>query len=185
MILRKIKRYIRDKKASMTVELAIILPVFLFTVIGILETGMLFFTSSSLENAVLHSSRFGILGKENATQTRQEIILDIIEQQTFGRVDMKNVTLTTLVYENFSDINKEEPYEDSNGDGMYTTGETYSDLNNNGQWDEDLGQFGLGEAGDIVLYKINYSYSSLTGFMDPLFENLTLSAAVAVRNEPY
>ncbi|WND02654.1 pilus assembly protein [Temperatibacter marinus] len=180
------RHYRKNREGGMTVELAIILPTFLMMVVGIMETGMLFFTSSSLENAVLHTSRFGILGNDGDDgTTREDQILSIIEEQTFGRVNMGDLKLDTLVYNNFSDINTEEPYDDANDDGEYTDGESYSDVNGNGQWDADMGIQGLGGAGDIVLYKITYTYKSLTGFMDPIFENIDMTATVAVRNEPF
>lgn len=176
----------RDDQGSMTTELALVLPVFLMMLVGIIETGMLLFTNSALENAILRSSRFGVLGAEGDNGvSRTDKILAIIEEQTFGRVNMNSLEMQTLVYDSFADINQEEPYEDSDGSGDYTVGENYSDINGNGQWDADMGVAGPGGAGDIVLYKVSYHFQTLTSFLDPLFKNINLTATVAVRNEPY
>ncbi|PCI58843.1 MAG: hypothetical protein COB37_12425, partial [Kordiimonadales bacterium] len=108
-----------------------------------------------------------------------------IEEQTFGRVDMDTVEIETLVYEQFADIGAAEPYTDTNGSENYDEGEDYVDVNGNGIWDDDISTAGLGGGGDIVLYRISYSANGITGFGDWATRSISISATVAVRNEPY
>lgn len=179
------RRFLRSSDGTTSVELAMGLPVLLSFVIGVIEIANLIFLSVSLENAVLHASRFGITGSSTAGVTRLERVRGIIEDQTFGRIPPEDLAIDTLVFEQFSDIGQPEPFADENGNGSFDEGESFSDVNGNGSWDEDMGTAGLGGAGDIVLYRVRYTAPSLTGFMDWATQAVQLTAAVAVRNEPY
>jgi hypothetical protein len=98
---------------------------------------------------------------------------------------MNAVEIETLVYEQFGDIGEPEPFTDENGSGSYDEGGPFSDVNGNGMWDVDMAVAGLGDAGDIVLYRVRYAAPSLSGLMDWATERVTISATVAVRNEPF
>ncbi|UTW59839.1 pilus assembly protein [Kordiimonas sp. SCSIO 12603] len=179
------KRLQQDEEGAIVVETAIGLPVLLTTMIGVLEIAHYFFVAAAIENAVLQASRFGITGSNEEGTTREQQVRDIIREQTFGQVNMDTVNIETLVYENFADIGEPEPFIDDNASGSYDEGEDYTDVNGNGQWDADMAISGLGGGGDIVLYRVNYDISSLTGFADWAYRNVSVSATVAVRNEPY
>lgn len=167
------------------VEAALGLPILLSAIVGVLEVANFFFISAAVENAVLHASRFGLTGQTEEGSTREDQVRDVIEEQTFGRVDMDTIEIETLVYEQFADIGEPEPYTDQNDSGDWDVGELYTDVNGNGAWDDDMSVAGLGGGGDIVLYRINYNAESLTGFGDWALKEITISATVAVRNEPY
>ena len=64
-------------------------------------------------------------------------------------------------------------------------GEPFTDVNGNGSWDNDMGVAGLGGAGDIVVYKVDYTWGLLTDFLKPYTGDLTFTTGVAVRDEPY
>ena len=59
-------------------------------------------------------------------------MLEIVERQTYGLLDMDQVDLDTLVYESFADIGEPEPFTDENGNGAYDAGEAFIDVNGNG-----------------------------------------------------
>ncbi len=182
-----IARFFRGNQGSAAMEFGLVLPAFLSLVIGVIEVANLFFVNSALENAVLHASRYGITGSETsgASATRLDRVREIVERQTFGHVDPDTLDIETLVFEQFSDIGQPEPFADENANGQYDPGEEFSDVNGNGQWDADMGLAGLGNAGDIVLYRITYAPPSLTGFADWATSTVTLVATLAVRNEPF
>jgi len=182
---RTITGLAKNDDGGALVEAALGLPILLTTMVGVLEVAHFFFVTAALENAVLHASRFGITGGADEGVTREEQVLDIIEAQTFGWVDMDSVEVETLVYEQFGDIGEEEPYTDDNASGTFDAGEDYTDVNGNGQWDSDMAIAGLGNAGDIVFYRIRYEAPSLTGFGDWATKIVPISSTVAVRNEPY
>jgi len=180
-----LRRLRTDEVGAALVETALGLPILLSAVVGVFEVANYFFVTAAVENAVLHASRFGITGQTNEGSTREQQVRDVIEEQTFGQVDMDTVEIDTLVYEQFADIDATEPYTDENGSGQWDPGEPYTDVNGNGAWDDDLSVAGLGGGGDIVLYRVNYNAQSLTGFGDWALRHITISATVAVRNEPY
>lgn len=182
---RLLRRLRRDEEGGAIVEAALGLPILLTTLIGVFEIANFYFVAASVENAVLHASRFGVTGGTGDGATREEQIRTVIEAQTFGTVDMDTVVIETLVYEQFGDIGEPEPFNDENGSGEYDEGEPYSDVNGNNTWDADMATAGLGGAGDIVLYRISYEANSLTGFMDWAHRALNITSTVAVRNEPF
>ncbi|MEX0299481.1 MAG: TadE/TadG family type IV pilus assembly protein [Kordiimonas sp.] len=174
-----------DETGSVLVETAVGLPVLLSTIFGILEIGNFVFVTAAVENAVLHASRFGVTGLTEDGSSRIEQVKEIIKEHTFGQVDMDTVEIETLVYEQFANIGEPEPFTDQNGSGDWDTGEPFVDVNGNGNWDDDMGSEGLGGGGDIVVYRIKYTASSLTGVADWATKQINISSTVAVRNEPY
>ncbi|MCJ9428592.1 TadE/TadG family type IV pilus assembly protein [Kordiimonas marina] len=175
----------RDDRGSVIIETALGLPLMLSLIIGILEIAHYYYLSATLENAVLAASRYGITGSVATGTTRADTVKSLIAKNSFGAVDMNRLTITTSVYQQFADIGQPEPYTDQNGNGSYDAGEPYSDVNGNGKWDADMASAGLGGAGDIVLYRVSYDAPSLTGAFDWATKLIKISAAVAVRNEPY
>ena len=74
----------------------------------------------------------------------------------------KNATIvfTRKNYDSFSVI-KPEPFTDTNGNGIRNTGECYTDINGNSQWDADPGVSGQGGANDVTLYTVTVTYPRL------------------------
>ena len=177
--------FLRRRDGATTVEFAFAMPVLVSFMIGIVEISNLLFLGIALENAVLHASRYGITGSEVDGGARVDRVRRIVEDQTFGRIPPEELTIDTLVFEQFADIGQSEPFADANSNGSYDAGETFTDVNGNGVWDADIGTAGLGGAGDIVLYRVTHVAPSITGFMDWATQAVTLQSAVAVRNEPY
>lgn len=182
-----LRRLARDRSGAALVEFAVVFPAFVLAVVGIIEVAIVLFISSSIEAAVLEASRFGITGGEpEEGVTRQERVLEIVGEKTYGLVNMDEVELDTLVYDSFSDIGEPEPYEDDNGNGAYDLGEPYTDVNGNGQWDDDMGAVGLGGPSDVVVYRISYEWGLITPLMrGALSETVSHTSSVAVRNEPF
>jgi len=174
-----------DEEGSVLVETAVGLPVLLSVIFGVLEIGNYLFVTAAVENAVLHASRYGVTGLTEVGSSRIDQVRAVIEEQTFGRVNMDTVEVDTLVYEQFANIGQPEPFTDENGSGDWDSGEPFSDVNGNGAWDDDMGSEGLGGGGDIVVYRVRYAANSLTGVGDWATRLVNISSTVAVRNEPY
>ena len=182
-----IQNIVKDNEGSVATEFAITLPIFLTMIFGIFEVGYYFFLATSIENAVLSASRFGVTGGTlNESVSREDQVREIVLDQTFGSLKEENLEIDTRVFEQFSDIGEDpEPYIDENDSGSYDVGEEFTDVNGNGVYDDNLGEAGLGSAGDIVLYKIIYKGASLTGLGEIFQDGYTIQATVAVRNEPF
>jgi Flp pilus assembly protein TadG len=178
-----------DSTGTAALEFGFVAPVLIMAVLGIMELGMILFVTSLLEGSVRTAARFGITGYAPASVSREEQIRDILEENTAGLIDMAEVTFTQYVYENFSDIGKPEPYvDDSPANGSYDAGESYQDVNGNGQWDSDMGVAGVGGPGAVVIYKVSYDWPLLTPYLaDILGEGgkIPLEASIVVRNEPF
>jgi len=104
-------------------------------------------------------------------------------------VDLDNANVEVLVYPDFGSVGTGEDFVDGNGNGAYDAGETYTDGNGNGQWDADIGAAGAGNAGDVVVYRIQYNWPLLTPMGAAIIGDangtIPLRASVAVRNEPW
>ena len=136
----------------------------LLFVIGSIEMAIILFIGSSIESAVMEASRYGITGTE-AGVSRADKVLEIVADRTYGLLDMDQVDMDTLVYESFADIGKPEPFTDQNGNDVYNAGEPFVDVNGNGQWDEDMGEAGLGGPSDVVVYRLSYDWGVITPIM--------------------
>jgi hypothetical protein len=67
-------------------------------------------------------------------------------------------------------------------------GETYTDVNGNGNWDPDEGSSGSGNAGDVVVYTVSYPWTITTPIMSSLIGangTYAITAHAVVKNEPY
>ncbi|MEM8569594.1 MAG: TadE family protein [Pseudomonadota bacterium] len=175
-----------DERGAAIIEFALIMPIFLLLTIGALEIALVTFVGSSIEAAVLQASRYGITGSTSAGVTREDRVRNIIEDRTFGFVDMDKVEIDTLIYDRFQDVGEPEPFEDANGNGSYDTGENFTDINGNAKWDTDMGKAGLGADDDIVLYRIRYEWGILTPIIrEVLGQSIEHTSVVAVRNEDF
>ena len=173
-------------RGATAVEFALLLPVLLLTTVGSIEMSVVLFIRSSIEAAVIEASRFGITGGEDEGKTREEQVLDIVAERTYGLLDMSQVDLDTLIYDKFSDAGKPEPFVDANKNGVWDTGESYTDVNGNAQWDPDMGKAGLGGPGDIVVYRMTYDWGVVMPMLrDILGGSVRHVSSVAVRNEPW
>ncbi len=162
----------------------------MFFFLGVIELTMVLFVSALLEGGLREASRVGATGFAPEGSDRLTNILNIIEDNTIGLVEMSDVELETLVYNSFDSVGAGEQRVDEDPcpetlDG----GVCFIDSNGNGQFDEDFGEPGLGGSNDIVLYRLSYDWPSITGYLGTVFggddQKITLEAAVAVRNEPF
>ena len=178
----------RNRDGGALIEFAFAAPLLVVSVAAVIEFGMIMFMNSLMEGAIREASRFGITGYAPAGISREQEITNMIVDGAVGLVDASDVTISTLVYSNFSSIGQPEPFVDGNGNGTYDAGETYNDINGNGQWDSDMGASGVGGPGDIVVYTATVQWPLVTRLLDPVFGDsgkMTLKASTVVRNEPY
>lgn len=179
----------RDRRGGPLVEFALVMPVLMTLTFAILDFSYIAFADATLEGAVREAARRGITGYVPTDMTRDEYVRSRILEAMKSFSLEGGVTITTRVYSRFSNIGEPEPFSDANGNGIYDAGECFTDVNGNGVWDDDMAREGLGGAGDVVVYEARVNLRTLT----PLFQaflgrtdmTMPLSAATAVRNEPY
>lgn len=188
VIVRICDKFRQDQSGAAAVEFALTGPLFILTILGVMEFGMVLSTEALMEGAVRDAARFGVTGQNEAE--RLQIIEAIVSERTIGLVDVDDAVIDVLTYGSFDVIGAPEPFTDSSPyNGVYDSGEAYTDINSNGQWDPDQGLASAGQSGEVVLYRITYDAPSITGFLDYLIGGddnaIKLVASIAVRNEPY
>src|SRR5919109_2627320 len=168
------------------IEFALVAPIFLGITLSILEFSGIMFVQTLLEGGAREASRYGITGQQPDGVSREDMILQIVSENSFGVIDMDELEMTTLVYDNFDEVGQPEPFTDENGNEAYDEGDPYTDVNGNGGWDDDLGAAGLGGPGEVVVYEMTYDWPIMIPWFEPFFgDHVTLHANVAVRNEPF
>lgn len=187
--LKLARRLIKNRDGVSTIEFAVAAPVIFLMVAGLIEMSLMMFVVTLAEGGLREASRFGITGNVPPGMTREQQILTLIEDSTIGLIDMSTTNISYDVYPSFGDVGKPEPYVDNNpANGSYDVGESYTDVNGNGQWDPDMGAAGLGGPGEIVRYTIEFDWSMLTPLLTPIVGTngtVRMQSSVAVRNEPY
>ncbi len=150
-----------------TIEFALIAPIFLLMMMGIIEFSLIMFVSTAMESATNTTARLGKTGYTAAGSSRQDQIIANVQARTTGLLDPSKITITTEVYPLFNDVSQPEPCLTAKcGGGI--AGVDYTDVNGNGKWDNDIGAAGLGNAGDIVVYVVSYPWPIMTPIMRPI-----------------
>jgi len=189
--LKNILRRIRaDNKGAALVEMALVAPIIITASIGTLEMGAVMLSTTLIEGALTDASRAGMTGYIEVGMTREEYINDLLRQRTFGMIEANNLTITQKVYKAFGDVGLPEPYTDVDADGYYTPGvDSFTDLNCNNSWDEEVGTAGLGGPGDVVVYNVTYDSHYMTGYFSKMMGSadgkIKLTASTAIKNEPF
>jgi Flp pilus assembly protein TadG len=220
----KLRRFARDSEGATMIEFAFIFPIVLFITFGIMEISLCMASLVTLEGGLKEASRYGITSQSTAPPDANKVptafkvgndnrlmsIGYILNQNTLDLIDLNQATITTQVYSSFSAVKDGEPFTDQpingvlNGqyDGPGTAGlpdpvhgEPYSDTNCNGTRDgPGASGNGVGAAGNIVVYTVNYNWNILTpiigkwlGKPDPNHAGrymIPMSASIVVKNEP-
>lgn len=189
-IIARLKRVARDRDGSAALEFAYALPIIATAVIGLLELSMIMFVSSLMEGGLRDASRFAVTGATPAGFSREQAIVEIVNDRTLGLLDLTPADVSLRVYRSFDQVGQPEPLTlDANGNGRYDPGDTYTDVNGNGQWDEDMAEVGnAGDSGEVVVYDLAVDWPLLTPLLAPFIGQnglIRLGASIAVRNEPY
>lgn len=180
------RNYRRCERGITAVEYALILPPLLFLIMGVIEFSLFLFVQSSLEGATFSASRTGKTGFVDSPSTREETILQALDDRVGFFLDMQRMTIDSRSYADFASIGQPEPFVDVNGNGERDITENYTDSNGNGTYDTDMGIEGPGSAGEVVVYTVSYPWRVL----NPLFhtylgETIEVTSKFVVKNEPY
>lgn len=186
--MRLLQRFKKTESGATALEFAIIAPVVMLLLFGIIEFAIIMAVYNVMEGATAVSSRLGKTGYTAGGMTREQTIIDSIKQRAGTLIDSTKLTLTSKFYKQYDQINDPEPFIDANHNGVYDTGETFTDINGNGHWDADMGASGYGSAGDVVVYTVSYPWSITTPIMSNLMGSngvYTITTHAVVKNEPY
>jgi Flp pilus assembly pilin Flp len=185
---RRLAEFLREERGAALVEFAFAGPIVIMSLMAVIEVALVIFLNMMVESGVREAARFGLTGGEETGYTREEYIVEIVNQRTMGLLEITEDNISVKVYDSFEDIQDAEPYTDANINGQHDAGESYTDSNGNGAYDGDPGIPGAGGSGDIVLYQITAEWSIFTALLaDVLGDNglFTITASMVVRNEPW
>ena len=214
----RLRRFARQSEGATIIEFALVFPIVLMITFGIMEIGLCMASLVTLEGGLKEASRYGITSQSTAppnmslvptafkvgNDNRLMTIGYILNVNTLDLIDLNTATINTAVYSSFSAVKDGEPFTDLNGNGVYdgpgspgvpAAGEPYSDMNCNGSRDgAGASSNGVGAAGNIVVYTVNYNWKILTpiigqwlGKPDPQNAGrymIPMGASIVVKNEP-
>ena len=175
----RLSAFIKDSKGATAVEFALIATPFLALIAALIQTFLLFFAQSLLENAVLHSARQILTGQ---VQTADASMTQAAGMAAFHNIVCKNAAALFNCSGLMVDVQVANNWSSANT-GMPTL--TYDSSGNvNNTW-----QFNPGNAGDIVVVRVIYLWPV---FFGPIAFNLAnqpngtreIMASAAFQNEP-
>ena len=184
--LRKAGRTIaRDQSAATLLEFGFVAPVLVLMVIGLFDMAHTQYTSALINGAMQKAGRD--LTLESAGTNINQIDATVITQVRNVVPDSATIQLKKLSHFEFEDIGEAEEFDDENGNTLCDDGEVFVDANENGQWDADRGEEGIGGARDAVLYTAIVTYDRLFPMygLAGLHQEVEIKASTVLRNQPY
>lgn len=186
MIRRLLTRLRRNQRGATLIEFALVAPVLLMVIMGLLDMTYSMYAKAMLEGAVQKAARDSTL-ESGASVTANNAIDGIVKdafRQANGSVTDADFNFRRRNFSDFSGAGKMEP--STGPGGQCAAGFTYVDINNSNSWD-DGAQDGQGGANDATLYTVRVTYRSLfpvnSLFGAPAVR--TIRASTVLRNQPY
>lgn len=179
-----------DRNGIAVVEFALIAPVMILMLMGMVEFAYVASARSMLEAATIKGGR--LIAASDCPDKRAALLQSTIENgmTEIASHDGRPPVIKSKAYgTEFGQVGEPEPYQDIlPKNGKRDPLEPYTDVNNNKKWDLDMGvDDSLGDAGKIVNYTATYKVKSLVPFIAEKFSNFDywpISASTVVRNEP-
>jgi Flp pilus assembly protein TadG len=182
--MRRLGQLVHDRGGASAVEFALVLPVLLIALLGLLDLGYNMYTATLLEGAIQASARDSTL---EGASTKTAAIDTQVTKAVLDIAPGATLTFKRTAYPSFSSANKPEDFTDTNGNGKCDAGEPYEDTNENGSWDTDQGTSGSGGSRDVVIYLVTVTYprpfpiASLFGASS----TYTMKAQTVLTNQPW
>ena len=189
-----LRRLRRDTRGVTLVEFAFVAPVMIILMMGLCDLLYQTYAKALLNGAVQKAARDGtIQGGAQQTGALDQRVMTLMKgligdtTQSCATTPAASTWCSTRKsYASFAQVGP-EPFTDANGDGIRQSGECYSDINGNKQWDADPGAGGQGRANDVTVYTMNVTYprifpvAGLFGWSS----TQTISTTTLLKNQPY
>ncbi|MGV8995705.1 MAG: TadE/TadG family type IV pilus assembly protein [Parvibaculaceae bacterium] len=171
-MMRVKRRFVADTKGSVAVEFALTAIPFFTLLFAIMEAGIIFFATATLDQSVNDAGRLIRTGQaQTAAMTKAQLTTTICNNVVLLTSCTSNLKLDVRVFTNFSSVSFP------------------SLLDSTGAVKDSSLAFSLGAAGDIVLVRAMYVWSIMSPFSTGLANNTAgtrlIQSSVAFRNEPY
>ncbi|MFZ5668433.1 MAG: TadE/TadG family type IV pilus assembly protein [Pseudomonadota bacterium] len=167
------RRFAVSRHGATAVEFAFIAAPFLALMFGVLELGLVFMVSTTLDNAVDTAARKIRTGElqtaGGGASTFKTAVCD--EMAWLGSTCEANLYVDVRTFPKFADVAITDPV-------------------TNGAFDSGKTQFTPGGSEDIVLVRVYYEWSLITPMLNQGLESLAdgkrlIAATATFRNEPY
>lgn len=176
-------------KGSVAIEFAMLAPIFLLILMATIETGVVFFAQTALQNAVNDAARLVKTGQTACfTKDAADKCLGITADQFRKQICDEVVTLLH-VCNKAADGSSNLQFDVKAYSAGFGGASNSSPLDGNGNL-PDLATFDTGQACDVVLVRAFYRWPIVTPLLGLLLANMSgsdhlLSTAAAFRSEPY
>jgi Flp pilus assembly pilin Flp len=187
----------RDTRGVTAVEFGIIAPVMCLFLVGAFDMAHSLYMTAVLQGVVQKTARDGSMEAGTAA-TQRALLDDRVRKQALLLANKATVTIDRRFYRTFAAAaaaqaerwteSEVKPDGTPNPDGTCNHGEPYVDANNNGVWDRDGGDNGMGGAKDRVVYTVTVTYPRLLpiyGFLPSVGNTQTITAKTVLQNQPY
>jgi Flp pilus assembly protein TadG len=155
----------RDERGATAIEFALVAPLLIFALLSLVEIGMLGMMIMGVDAAVFESARRIRTGRDDAATSAQGF-----EDQICGKL---GGNLATCRERMITSVKKYTQFSDANAVAAAAPD----------------GTFNKGEAGDIIIIKVNYTWPLLTPFLAHFEHNgptsVVIPARAAFKNEPF
>lgn len=174
-----------DRRGATIIEFAIVAPVMLVLIFGLIDLGHSVYVKAQLEGSMQQAGRNSTLERNARSEAAVNAFVETRMRDVAGD---PTFTPDRKTYKSFNDVGKPENYTDTKpANGKYDTGECFEDVNGNKKWDSDLGRTGQGGANDVVLYSMKMKYKRVFPIamiigQSPYSE---ITASTVMRNQPY
>lgn len=175
---------LRDERGATLVEFAMVAPVLVLAVLGLMDIGYNYYVQAQLQGTVQKAARDATL---ESALTSAGAIDAKVSAAVHRLVPAASLTFARSSYSSFADVSQAEDYSDLNENGQCDDGEPFEDANGNGDWDEDRGAEGMGGARDAVLYEVTVTYPRAFGIagLIGLPTTFTTRSTTVLRNQPW
>jgi Flp pilus assembly protein TadG len=175
---------LRDERGATLVEFALLSPVLVLTLLGLMDLGYNYYVQAQLQGTIQKAARDATL--ERAFLTAADIDASV-STAVRRLVPSASLQFARSSYTRFADVARAEDFSDLNENGRCDDGEPFEDANGSGSWDEDRGTLGMGGARDAVLYEVTVSYPRAFGVAGVigLPNTFTTKSTTVLRNQPW
>lgn len=173
---------LRNQQGAAAMEFAMIAPIFITMIMGILDFGQWAYARAELTGAVQQAAR------SSTMETADTTVADNMVRSFMGVIAPNvSVSSTRSNYYDFTDVGRAEKWNDTNNNGTCDNSETFVDENESGDWDPDIGRTGNGGASDVVVYSVTATYTSpfAVPFFPQSWNQRTLKTSTTLKNQPY
>lgn len=185
MMAKLLTRLRCDRNGVSVVEFALIAPVLLTMLMGLLDLAYNMYTAQMLQGAIQNAARQSTL---EGAGNREAAINATVATAVRAIAPNAVLSFSRKSYSSFSEAGRPEDYEDQNANGTCDNGELFEDANGNGNWDADFGTAGFGGARDAVVYNVTVTYERpfpVFALIPGQTSTSTLNTTTILRNQPF